>query len=188
MTHLCTTDPQEIAHLDYSKPPPGYLVHDLNDDGWWWRIDEPEDGCTAPFETEAEAIAAAWAHYKAHNDPPGIATAPDDSLPLFHPLRLRGRCRWTILVTVGGVQFGGEAVAADQPAARVAAWAWHDRRHALVARLEDEGVQVDMWPHALVWTDSECLECERWPGMRALPDDFPAVLRSLAEMPEVLRG
>lgn len=30
MSHLCTTDPQEIAQLDYSKPPPGYLVHDLN--------------------------------------------------------------------------------------------------------------------------------------------------------------
>ena len=110
------------------------------------------------------AVAAAWAYCRVHYDPLGtIRCGPLGLYVTFGP---------------GLPQF----------LSRAAAWTWHDRRHALVARLEGEGVQVDMWPHALVWTDAECAECERWPGMRAMPDDFPAVLRSLAEMPEVLRG
>lgn len=137
MTHLCTTDPQEIAHLDYSKPPPGYLVHDLNDDGWWWRIDEPEDGCTAPFETEAEAIAAAWAHYKAHNDPPGLEVgsygdavfwAHHVGLPIAGPFQAE---TYRDKVTEASLSPGVDRA---RVACRAAAWAWHDRRYALSVR------------------------------------------------------
>ena len=156
---------EETARLDYSKPPQGYEVARLNVGAhippimpWAWCILEQ----SGRWEEDGGFA----------DEPAAVAASWAHYKARNDPPSLR------VLVGLG----------CDIVGMRVAAWAWHDRRHALVARLEDEGVQVDMWPHALVWTDSECLECERWPGMRALPDDFPAVLRSLAEMPEVLRG
>lgn len=57
--------------LDYSKPPPGYRVGRKGfslyaQDGEHVRI------VTRIASSTAEALAAAWAHYKAHNDPPGV--------------------------------------------------------------------------------------------------------------------
>ncbi len=62
---------------------------------------------------------------------------------------------------------------------------WHNRRRALVDRLEAEGVQINMWPAALRWPEDACLDCEAWlaRGPAWASDDFPAVLRALAEGP-----
>jgi hypothetical protein len=59
----------------------------------------------------------------------------------------------------------------DEAEARTAAWAWHDRRHALAAN----GLQW-LWPACLTWTDDQVAEVEHW-----LAD-------STAEMPEALRA
>lgn len=79
------TEETAIERLDYSKPPPGYEVFDDDGDreedgfdfscmGWYFGIagcdDVPEDG--KPRATEADALVSAWAHYKVHNDPPGM--------------------------------------------------------------------------------------------------------------------
>lgn len=47
------------------------------------------------------------------------------------------------------------AIFAEQLAA---AWSWHDRRHALAARLTLQ----DAWPRCLRWTDAECDQVDRW--------------------------
>jgi len=71
----------------------------------------------------------------------------------------------------------------SQAEARAAAWAWHDRRHALAERLRSglgdrlgrcDG--LDFWPVILTWSDAQVAEVERW------------LVDSTAEMPEVLRG
>ncbi len=61
---------------------------------------------------------------------------------------------------------------------RSAAWAWHDRRHALAVAVEqgEEYGHAPLWPRCLTWTDEQVAEVERW-----LAD-------STAEMPEVLHG
>ena len=67
---------ETAKRLDYSKPPPGYTVRfedssGSNGDGpplWWYGAPH----YLASMGSEAEALAAAWAHHKAHNDPPGL--------------------------------------------------------------------------------------------------------------------
>lgn len=132
-----------IQRLDYSKPPPGYLVHDLNDDGWWWRVDEPEDGCLSPHETEGEALAAAWAHHKAHNDPPGLVVFWESDDKHFAP---DGDGEWHVYLgdpvdaLIGAPSCWWKRCPAEnrqvmEAEARAAAWAWHDCRLALAERL-----------------------------------------------------
>ena len=66
----------DIQRIDYSKPPPGYTVRfedssGANGDGpplWWYGAPH----YLASMGSEAEALAAAWAHYKASNDPLGL--------------------------------------------------------------------------------------------------------------------
>lgn len=198
-----------IERLDYSKPPPGYEIYsDWFNDGdspdaagvggalpteywqqWQWLFVDSDDDCGDWFAEEdggaAAAIASAWAHYKAANDPPGLEV-------FAHPS--------------GGAVFGYERDGypeqspggwSTQAEARAAAWAWHDRRLALAtgwarayesdgdARLlaavqytgSDDAMEFDnWWPRCLTWTDEQVAEVERW-----LAD-------STAEMPEVLRG
>lgn len=78
----------------------------------------------------------------------------------------------------------GTAIVREQEIAHLAR-DWHDRRRRLVDRLEAEGVQLDMWPAALRWPEDACLDCEAWlaRGPAWASDDFPAVLRALAEGP-----
>ena len=62
----------DIQRIDYSKPPPGYVVRFEdssmeNGDGpplWWYG----DPHYKASMGTETEALAAAWAHYKVYND------------------------------------------------------------------------------------------------------------------------
>lgn len=176
--------PATIDRLDYSKPPTEYLVHDLNDDGWWWRIDEPEDGCTSSYETEADCRAAAWAHYKAHNDPPGMSVVP-------RTLR-QGSVEQQVWCFTPAVDVAPEwSWSVEEAQARAAAWAWYDRRLAVTEKLDrarsdaeaHRGVELRSrplpphhWPRCLTWPDVQVAEVDRW------------LVDSAAEMPEVLRG
>jgi len=137
-------DEPVFQQLDYSKPPPGYMVHDLNDDGWWWRVDEPEDGCLAPYEQESEALSDAWTHYKASNDPPGMWSGQSVAGTFGFGAHLKD-----------GASCGLDAGHHDSEAsARVAAWTWYDRRLALI---ESHGA---LWPDCLAWEDTLCSEIE----------------------------
>lgn len=179
------TEETDVEKLDFSKPPPGYEVavdgefSEFAGGGETWGWTSEDGKCHGSIcESEEEAIDEGWEDFKAHSDPPGLEVyhEPEGQLGVWMVRALD--------------EAGHFADFRSETEARAAAWAWYERRLALVERLEGEGVQLDMWPAALVWTDEECGECEAWPGMRALPDDFPAVLRRLAdggELPEVLR-
>ena len=164
-----TEETVEARRLDYSEPPPGYVMRFEdssleNGSGpplWWWG----DPGYRASIGTEAECLAAAWAHYKAHNDPPGLTTR-------------RGPHGAGFIIGERNSPIYG-AHDSDE-AARATAWAWHDRRLVLVERLEAEGVQVDFWPRVLTWSDDSCTRVEAWlPTASASTDDeFPEVLRA----------
>lgn len=130
---------ETVQRLDYSKPPPGYQTS-----GRFWgftgggdvelrsgRDDAPSRSCLG---RAALGIAAAWTDYKLHNDPPHLH--PNDSSERMAAAFLCSVAEW-----------------------RAAAWAWHDRRHALAARLP---INADAWPRCLRWTDKECDQVDRW--------------------------
>lgn len=175
----------DVVRLDFGKAPPGYAVgRDV--DGYLF-IDAGKIRHSSALHNlggdwrEDVALSRAWAHYKAANDPPGMWTDWEADDKHFAP---DGPGEWSFGTYAPDgrsmIESLGENDRDNRCYVRAKAWAWHDRRHALAARLEGEGVQLDMWPAALAWTDDECDECGRWPGMRATPDDFPAVLRRLA--------
>lgn len=164
------TEQKEVVRLDYSKPPPGMWVDEAVwngegqepdrgpfsfgesfEDGWLWFDD---------FET---ALAAAWAHLRRHNDPPGMrVVGTGDRDQAFDGVR----------------QFYLSSLderenAARRASARNAAWTWHDRR---LAALSSAPHAARWWPLALTWSDEQVAEVERW------------LVDSTAEMPEVLRG
>lgn len=176
------TEKTDVARLDYSKPPPGYEVdQDLSNlkpkaplGKWAWLtglgVEQGRESAWF-YEDRGMAIDASWVDYKAHNDPPGMwVKYPDERGPLSS---------WGVEGTEWPLGVGK---------ARAAAWAWHDRRHALAAKMEiraDVAIAMaradgiswgDFWPHCLTWTNDQVAEVERW------------LLDSTAEMPEVLRG
>ena len=114
------------------------------------------------------AIVTAWGRYKAHNDPPGMQVFEGEA----------GGAWWHFCVESEG-RSRGEAFH-EHAEARVAAWTWHDRRHALADRgLAYRGrgwIALNPWPRCMTWTDAEVADVERW------------LLDSTAEMPEMLRG
>ncbi len=107
--------------MDYSKPPPGYEVgpdpsSDANGQWFWTRGPEGGEGNRGDVALDgAAALTVAWVHYKEHNDPPGIKVECGPS------------------GFTGGCPDG--AWWEEMPAARAAAWAWHDVRLTLAARL-----------------------------------------------------
>lgn len=179
-----------IATLDYSKPPPGYEVNqDLSDEpGLRWGThlrplwSHETEWESAWLSTPEVACAAAWAHYKASNDPPGCSE-------IFRCGGLkRGR-----VVRGWKFRFGidsDETFHVDRQFARVAAWAWYDRRLVAHERVvSDSRHQIEIstrgdgapppcptWPRFLNCSDTEIGEVERW-----LAD-------SEARFPEVLLG
>ena len=146
-----------VPRLDYSKPPPGYST-------WTYK------GATlyqAPNGEQNGPRSAAWAHYKAHNNPPGMRS---DSYGYGQD-------------TVAQTWWVMHNLEADADAARAAAWAWYDRRGVLADKvnaqiLDSRYVAVDgpIWPTVLTWSDKQVAEVERW------------LVDSTAEMPESLRG
>lgn len=150
---------ETVQRLDYSKPPPEYTA-----DGQWWSHppDEPsklvflgghvDTRNVARVAPDDGALAAAWAHYKTHNDPPRLH--PNDSSERMAAAFACPVAEW-----------------------RAAAWAWHDRRHALAARLTLQ----DAWPRCLRWTDSECDQVDRWiAGGEETPEAFWVRLKPIA--------
>ena len=180
---------EAVAQLDYSKPPPGYtiagdhdeprvragLAADSRDSGWVWVQGSIADGQRRAVGARswAEALSAAWAHYKAHNDPPGMLVS--------HKLKAPALEWWAAWVFMQDGSGRCQRIASGaESETRAAAWAWYDRRHALTERgLAHRGrgwAALAAWPRCLTWTDEQVAEVENW-----LAD-------STAEMPEVLRG
>jgi hypothetical protein len=58
----------QIEMIDYSKPPPGYTVGHESEAQWYWVNERRGDVALG----RPAAVAAAWAHYKAASDPPGM--------------------------------------------------------------------------------------------------------------------
>lgn len=148
-----------VERLDFSKPPAATW---LEGDGYG-----------------RGAIPEAWSQYKVHYDPPGLMVCED-----------RGKWWWATTQAVsastgwrGQMQDGGTVTRCE---ARAAAWAWHDRRLKLVLSLEDVGVQIDMWPTALLFDDNHCRSCEQWLGRGPAwgASDFPNILRDLSKIHE----
>ena len=128
------TQAMPIPRLDYSKPPPGYTA-----DGQWWSHppDEPSKVVflggyvdarnVARVAPDDGALAAAWAHYKTHNDPPGYSVG----------LVMKGQgatARGDFVVDCGVSQVaavpaykGKEQRAGAYQEARTVAWAAYDR-------------------------------------------------------------
>jgi hypothetical protein len=140
--------------LNYSAPPPGY---------------EWSGGRTYVVEMLAEAIAAAWASHKLHNDPPGVVSSWDDEPGAY--LHVDGRC-------VAALDGGHD----PKVVARAAAWAWYDRRLELEPEegslLEDhDGAPVPaapVWPLCLSWPEHQLEAIERWQADSSVK--MPAVL------------
>lgn len=153
-----------VVRLDFSKMPPGYVMAR-------GRLILPDGTESVSDDREAHTLAAAWAKYKARHDPPGMVTrewtGPDKA--------------WLWAVAAAPERRG---VAGSQPEARAAAWAWYERRLSLVRALEDVGLQLDLWPAALSWTEDngDCEACESWltRGPSWTADDFPTVLKAIA--------
>lgn len=154
----------QVERLDYSRPPPGYeIVWSRREGdfgvavGHWWRAGRLWS--SEPHGEECLTIAAAWAHYKAESDPPGLQTweGHDDAY-------------WRFGVEREGVSRPGAF--GEQSEARAAAWAWHDRRHALMRMFEQAAEVVDSvalsldhevlaWPDVLTWSDEAVASSER---------------------------
>lgn len=175
-----------IDRLDYSKPPPGYrcwpiggigpnaseiLFHDLS--GWRDRGGSTTvPGKAAGWSDEADCRAAAWAHYKRYNDPPGM---------VVQWFQGREGGEWTASNAQGLVYTRCHAIRKEgRPEASAAAWACRgvlaDKVNAQI--LDSRYVAVDgpIWPTVLTWSDKQVDEVDRW------------LVDSTAEMPEVLRG
>jgi hypothetical protein len=116
-----------IDKLDFTKPPPGYSI-DEQDGEWDWSKQKPEDGNAHLITTEAGALAAAWEHYEARNDPPGLVTASavDDEADVAAALN------WHVIDTstkntVWWRDYPDNKAGEDdgQREARAAAWRWY---------------------------------------------------------------
>lgn len=157
---------RSVARFNYVEPPPGYEV-DIA--GGWWSSADASANISPP--NRMAAIAGAWAHFRACNDPPGVrlVTRPGN----------RG-----YLLRVGHGDDETLVDAGDNLTdARRAAWKWYDDRLEFEpeegALLEDhDGAPVPaapVWPGCLAWPDRTVVEVKAW---TADPD---------APLPEVLR-
>jgi len=130
-----------IARLDFSKAPPGYDIGPdtgENAGGWFW-VRGPQNGEGHRGDigrTEDDALAAAWAHHEARNDPPGCSIG----------LVMRGQgvttrgdfvTDWGATSAPSVTAYKGKAQRAGAyQEARAAAWAWYKRRLALAEALD----------------------------------------------------
>ena len=182
---------ETIERLDYTKAPPGYrLVRDV--DGFLFIDAGGKRHASAMHNLGGDwredfALARAWAHYKREHDPPG-----------FTVRGFRFGAGWVADVAVGIkptaestlvlVDDNG-AVFVDACAARVYAWAWHDRRHALSLRDEARlGFPIFTMAGYLALTDAQVEHAEAnaiGHGPAPEPIDYAADLALLGEDPEV---
>lgn len=186
------------ARLDYSKPPPDFDVRVLDKSLHGTVLTA---GVLGP-----RALAAAWAHYKARHDPPGLETRLWCGGWLFCALVDSDGQPYT----VRGPGYGSTSTAATQVEARAAAWAWHDQRLALERALEllvkqrleqsraalaglrdlqpadETAVRLDMESQTQPYVNMFAL----WPNILVWSDEQVAEVERwlAAEMPEVLHG
>lgn len=169
MTDSNTDTARNVARFNYAEPPPGYTARSAHEDGdpceWvYWRA---PDSDAEYYAHEDEWIAAAWAHYKARHDPPGMQVFEDPSGP------------WCFEVICVGA--GDDSTTKD--AARAAAWKWYDDRLEFEPEegclLEDhDGAPVPaapVWPRCLAWPDRTVVEVKAWTADPTAP--LPEVLR-----------
>lgn len=166
-----------VPRLDYSKTPSGYgEIRAVGfEDGTFWSIGH-ESGLGFRGGETADVLAAAWVHYKAHNDPPGMCVFvwPREKAgdpPTAWCVALHGQPHFTAFT-----EPEADACRPDvETQVRAAAWAWYDRRLVLWHRLAQEQAALmavlvgcsptwhspDCWPHCLAWTDEQVGQTER---------------------------
>lgn len=172
----------EIERLDLSKPPPGYEVFTDNSDDRCWHYslacELALNDC--PHGSREAAIVAAWAHYQANHDPPGMWTgfagvSPD--LETAYPRMGAGLAEFAIRTE-------RQPVPMSEVGRVACSAAWQRYLDALcVADILDREnspsetrLERCAWPRPLMWTDEQRAEVRRWStGLTA-------------ELPEVLRG
>jgi hypothetical protein len=190
---------QETAWLDYTKTPPRYELGNradeddrlvISDEGeelvsfraggitpWAWN--DPTglsmDSC-GDADSQDEALSAAWAHYKAEHDPPGMQVFVWPKEKASDP-----PTAWCVALR-GKVHFAAFEGAEGETTARAAAWAWHDRRRAIAydiySRTCGGKALTVLMAAALTWTDAECAEVEAYAAL-SFPRsvDMPAPLQ-----------
>ena len=160
---------KETAWLDYTNPPNGYEINEQ-----WWRAAATQQhrwwGTLGHTGLES-----AWSHYKSYNDPPEMRVIGTGDLD-----QTFDGVRHFFLSRTGSAE---NAVARGE--ARAAAWAWYDRRRAIVLDIDEQtcsgGKHLAAWMSAaLAWTDAECAEVEAYaalPFPRSI--DMPAPLQRI---------
>ena len=158
---------QETAWLDYTKAPHGFEVN-----GQWWRtVTTKQSRWWGTLGLDG--VASAWSAVKEHHDPPGMEVEEVESVVP----EIDG---WGF--TVGNQQWSADWRESE---ARAAAWAWHDRRRAIVIDIDEQlcsrGNSLAAWMTlAIAWTDAECAEVEAYaalPFPRSV--DMPAPLQRM---------
>ncbi len=168
---------QETAWLDYDNEPPGYDVWvSMGNSGWQ----------TGGVRV-ADNIADAWSHYKREHDPPGMQVFvwPKEKAsdpPTAWCVALRGKVHFAAFTEPEPDACRPDA----ETEARAHAWAWHDRRRAIVLDIDEQtcsgGKHLGAWMSiAIAWTDAECAEVEAY---AALP--FPRSVDMPAPLQRVL--
>ena len=170
---------ETIERLDYTKAPPGYnIVSDV--DGYLFRDKGGNMYRSAGHHLGGDwrkdvALVKAWSHYKREHDPPGMMVEEVESvraaiLLLGLPIAMLDELE-APEIDGWGFTIGNQQWSADwnKVEARAAAWAWHDRRLALAARLArgftivtgpTTSAFVQVWPGCLAWTDEQAAEVE----------------------------
>lgn len=131
MTEETCKERLQVARLDRTQPPPGYVVRPDMRGAFGPHPTGPgyEFACgnltRGSYDAEVEAVADAWAHYEREHDPPGMVVWLD---------ALAGDDVWWW--GDENRNYGPEE--REDVDARAAAWAWHWRRRALADRLDAE--------------------------------------------------
>lgn len=208
-----------VERLDFTQHPPGYEIGlgvTSGADAWEWHANDGDPHACGEEDDEAATLAAAWASYKASNDPPGMSVAwePDD------PTDEHSDGEWLITTSILGPTLVCQWLTkryddkdASEAEARANAWVWYERRLALDTQLQDDVIACpdcysrDAYVEAIDDTTSTqpwCTECDlemggifdaesHWPRCLTWADDQCADIENwladeTLEMPEVIRG
>lgn len=148
----------KIDRLDFSAPPDGYDVGYF--EGWWWSLSGSKRTSNEnALASKVDALTAAWAHYKARHDPPGMNL-------------------------LGGF-FCSPHTNPKASEARAAAWSWYEDAVEVADLLDGENGPSETWPdrcawpRPLTWTAEQRTEVRLWASWTSQPPFLPEVLRGL---------
>ena len=165
----------DVALLDFAGPPPGFQVSTL------------PVNLRRTIETASvwgpRALAAAWAKYKAENDPPGMSTRWAGGT-YAEP---GGRWVWVLFFEHNGAKYNlvQDFKSAPQDVARAAAWRWYEARVELYGILRNLNPPREFWPLILTWSDQQWIEVHNF-----LIDNADVIALGAADtltFPQVLR-